>query len=119
MGKLYLSMMQSVFKGTPYGGSVIGEVKDLDSLTQEQIQEFFKTFYAPNNAIVVVVGDVKSKQSLSNGEKKYGDLKKNQELENLKASLDKLDVYNFKEFKPGEKKYLLKQRSIFIAAYPV
>ena len=119
MGKLYLSMMQSVFKGTPYGGSVIGEVKDLDSLTQEQIQEFFKTFYAPNNAIVVVVGDVKANKVYQMVKKKYGDLKKNQELENLKASLDKLDVYNFKEFKPGEKKIFAQAKDpIFIAAYP-
>ena len=50
-------------------------MKDLDSLTQEQIQEFFKTFYAPNNAIVVVVGDVNAKQSSPLGKENMGNLK--------------------------------------------
>lgn len=119
MGKLYLSMMQAVFKGTPYGGSVIGDVKDLDSLTQEQIQEFFKTFYAPNNAIVVVVGDVNANNVHRLVKRKYGALKRNEKLNALKNSLDKLDVYNFKDFKPGEKKVFAQAKDpIFIAAYP-
>ena len=114
MGKLYLSMMQAVFKGTPYGGSVIGDVKDLDSLTQEQIQEFFKTFYAPNNAIVVVVGDVNANKVHHLVKRKYGNLKRNEKLSALKKSLDKLDVYNFKGFKPEREKYLPRQKILFL-----
>jgi zinc protease len=119
MGKLYLSMMKAVFKGTPYGGSVIGDVKDLDSLTQDQIQEFFKTFYAPNNAIIVVVGDVSGPDVFKQVKRKYGNLKSNKKLADLKKSLDKVDIYDFKEFKSGERKVFAQAKDpIFIAAYP-
>ena len=118
IGKLFLSMMQSTFKGSPYGGSVIGDVKDLDSLSQEQIQKFFKTFYAPNNAIVVVVGDVSAGSVYRQVKNKYGDLKKNDELEKIKSSIDNLDSYRFSKFKPGEKKVFAQSKDpIFIASY--
>lgn len=56
-GKMYLNVMQSMFEGTPYGRSVIGDIEDLKTVTRNQIMDYFKTFYAPNNAIVVIVGD--------------------------------------------------------------
>ena len=95
IGKLFLSMMQSTFKGSPYGGSVIGDVKDLDSLSQEQIQKFFKTFYSPNNAIVVVVGDVDAEKVFRQVKSKYGSLEENKDLDALKSSIDNLDAYDF------------------------
>lgn len=57
-GQLYLALMQNLYKGTPYGTSVIGEIPDLKSVTQKQIHDYFKRFYAPNNVSLVLVGDV-------------------------------------------------------------
>lgn len=37
--------------------SIIGSMEDLDNATLYDVQEFFKTFYAPNNAVLVVAGD--------------------------------------------------------------
>lgn len=37
--------------------SIIGSMDDLDNATLEDVQEFFRTYYAPNNAILVVAGD--------------------------------------------------------------
>lgn len=37
--------------------SIIGSMEDLDNATLQDMQEFFKTFYAPNNAVLVVAGD--------------------------------------------------------------
>ena len=34
-----------------------GDLKDLDAAKLEDVPQFFKTFYAPNNAVLVVVGD--------------------------------------------------------------
>jgi hypothetical protein len=39
-----------------------GDLKDLDAATLEDVQSFFKTFYAPNNAVLAVVGDFKPDQ---------------------------------------------------------
>ena len=74
-GKLYLKMMQAMFEGTPYGGSVIGSEKDLASLSRTQVREFFKNFYTPDNAIVVVVGDVNAATVISLIRQKYGQMK--------------------------------------------
>ncbi|MFL5784245.1 MAG: M16 family metallopeptidase [Bacteriovoracaceae bacterium] len=57
-GQLYLELMQSLFKGTPYGTSVIGDIPDLKTVSREQIHAYFKRFYAPNNLTLVLSGDV-------------------------------------------------------------
>lgn len=57
-GQLYLELMQILYKGTPYGSSVIGDIPDLKTVTREQIHAYFKNFYAPNNLSLVLVGDV-------------------------------------------------------------
>jgi predicted Zn-dependent peptidase len=41
----------------PYHHSVIGSMADLDAATLEDVGEFFRTFYAPNNAVLTVCGD--------------------------------------------------------------
>jgi predicted Zn-dependent peptidase len=42
-----------------------GELSELDAATLEDVQAFFKTYYAPNNAVVVVVGDFESKSTVT------------------------------------------------------
>jgi zinc protease len=41
----------------PYHHSVIGSMEDLDAATLDDVSEFFRTFYAPNNAVITVCGD--------------------------------------------------------------
>jgi len=41
-----------------------GELKDLDAATIEDVQSFFKTYYAPNNAALVIVGDFDAKKAM-------------------------------------------------------
>jgi zinc protease len=41
----------------PYHHSVIGSMEDLDAATLEDVQEFFRTYYAPNNAVLTLCGD--------------------------------------------------------------
>ena len=92
-GKLFLAMMQTVFKGTPYGGSVIGDEKDLLSLSREQVRKFFNTFYAPNNATIVIVGDVDTKKTLALIKKHFGKLKKQEKLTEVKKQVDRKRSY--------------------------
>jgi predicted Zn-dependent peptidase len=42
----------------PYHHSTIGSMEDLDAASLEDVQQFFRTYYAPNNAVLSVVGDV-------------------------------------------------------------
>ncbi len=90
-GKIFLSMMKEIFKGTPYGTSVIGTVKDLKTVTRDQIFDYFKRYYAPNNATIVIVGDINAKKTIKELEQKFGDIPATKDLDKLKqAELDRL-----------------------------
>ncbi len=51
-----------------------GELSDLDAATLEDVDTFFKEFYAPNNAVIVVAGDVDPDQTLEWVENHFGDI---------------------------------------------
>ncbi len=93
-GKLYLKMMQSVFEGTPYGGSVIGDVEDLKALKRNNLMDFFKKFYTPDNAIIVVAGDVDAEKTITFIRQKFGHLKSSsRKIKKYKAKKDALSNY--------------------------
>lgn len=96
-GKLYLEMMKNVFEGTPYGNSVIGEVEDLKALSRDDVQKYFKKFYAPNNAVIVVVGNLDPEYVFEVISKKYEDIEASDNLEKTKASLVSKEKFKFKE----------------------
>ncbi|WP_394202888.1 M16 family metallopeptidase [Shewanella waksmanii] len=47
------------FRAHPYSWSVIGHESDIEAWTLEDLVQYHKTYYAPNNAVVVIAGDVK------------------------------------------------------------
>ncbi len=73
-GQLYLALMKELYKGTPYGTSVIGEIPDLKSVSREQIHQYFKKFYAPNNLTLVIVGDVDAAKAQKIIQEKFGSI---------------------------------------------
>ena len=95
-GKLFLNMMREVFKGTPYGTSVIGKIKDLKTVSRDEIFEYFKRFYAPNNAIIVIVGDVDTKKTIKEIKEKFGDIPQSEKLDSDKEEQLAKDGFDFK-----------------------
>ncbi len=83
-GLIFLTLMKKVFAGTPYGQSVIGEEADLKALTRDQMMEFFKNYYVPNNAIIAIAGDVDPDTVIKKIEEKYGVIPKSEKLKELK-----------------------------------
>jgi predicted Zn-dependent peptidase len=53
-----------------------GDLKDLDAATLEDVQKFFKTYYAPNNAAMAVTGDFDPKQAMTWIQKYFADIPK-------------------------------------------
>jgi predicted Zn-dependent peptidase len=51
-----------------------GDLEDLDAATLKDVQQFFKDFYAPNNAVLVVAGDIDPEETLAWVEKYFGDI---------------------------------------------
>ncbi len=63
------------FISSPYRHPVIGWMDDLENLTVDDARRWYETWYAPNNATVVVVGDVNAGEVLSLAKKYFGPLK--------------------------------------------
>jgi len=60
--------------GHPYSWTTIGSMKDLDAASLSDVQEWFKTYYGPNNVTVVVAGDVTPEVAREKVEKYYGEI---------------------------------------------
>jgi zinc protease len=60
----YTKLLAAMFKGTPYAESPLGSVASFDKTTGEMLKKFYETWYAPNNAVLVVVGDVEPEKAL-------------------------------------------------------
>ena len=61
-GKFYHLLQQRSFLQHPYKRPTIGSIEDLDAATLKDVQDFHSTYYRPDNATLVVVGDFDQKQ---------------------------------------------------------
>jgi zinc protease len=68
-------LMATAFKANPYGRPVIGWMNDLENMTANDARDWYKRWYAPNNATLVVVGDVKPQEVFRLAKKYFGPLK--------------------------------------------
>ncbi|HEY0385243.1 MAG TPA: pitrilysin family protein, partial [Pyrinomonadaceae bacterium] len=59
----FLRIDELIFKNPANAHSTIGSMEDLDAATVEDVREFFRIYYAPNNAVLTVVGDFDSKEA--------------------------------------------------------
>ena len=64
------------FKAHPYGFPIIGWMEDIKRITPAEIRAFYKTYYVPNNAIVVAVGDFKGPAVMEKIQKTFGKIPK-------------------------------------------
>jgi len=60
------------FKAHPYGAPIIGWMEDIKRITPDEIRAFYKTYYAPNNAIVVAVGAFRAADALERIKRRFG-----------------------------------------------
>lgn len=59
MGDMRRVLTEALYPpGHPYGHEVIGSMADLDAASEEEIKSFFARYYAPNNATIVIAGDI-------------------------------------------------------------
>lgn len=61
-------------KGHPYSWSTIGSMEDLSAASHQDVQEFFRTYYAPNNASLVIAGDIEIETTKALVEKWFGEV---------------------------------------------
>ncbi len=73
-------MRAMLFPHHPYGTPVIGWLHEIESLNRETAFAFYQTWYAPNNAILVVAGDIDAAELRPLAERTYGRLRPTRDL---------------------------------------
>lgn len=72
--KLYEQLEAVQWLASPYRRPIIGWMEDLQSMTPNDARDFYHAWYAPNNAVLVVVGDVQVQKVQAWAQTYYGDL---------------------------------------------
>jgi zinc protease len=97
----------------PYQWMIVGWRSDIENLTLRQCQEYFKTYYNPANAVMVIVGDVDTKETVKLVDKYFGKIPGNPDIPR--------PLYNEPEQR-GERRvdfHKMSQLPVFIAGYHV
>lgn len=74
-GTVYEQLLATVYTAAPYRHPVIGWPDDLVNMRVEDVQAWYKSWYVPDNALLVVTGDVKAAEVKALAERTYGKLK--------------------------------------------
>ena len=70
----FLRMNELIFQNQANAHSTIGSMEDLDAATIDDVKEFFRIYYAPNNAVLTVVGDFDNTEARALAEKYFGNI---------------------------------------------
>jgi zinc protease len=77
----YLILKNLYPKGHPYSWDVIGEMADLQNATVDDVKAFHKKFYSPNNATLVIAGDINKEEVKVLIEKYFGEIPAGETIE--------------------------------------
>ncbi len=72
----WLDLPQKAFDKYPNAHNFYGDFKDLDAATIGDVKKFFETYYAPNNAVLAVVGDVTPDEVFQKAQQYFGSIPK-------------------------------------------
>jgi zinc protease len=72
----YTRLLATMFKGTPYSHDALGTMASFNKTTGAMLKKFYDTWYAPNNAILIIVGNVDPPKTLASIKKLFGPIPK-------------------------------------------
>jgi zinc protease len=73
-GHLFEQLNAAAYIAHPYGWPVLGWMSDLEAMTSEDLAQYYRTYYAPDNATCVIVGDIKRKDAVAMVAKHFGQI---------------------------------------------
>ncbi len=73
-GALWEALLTAAYTGHPYHHPVLGWADDMANYTREQVMAFYTRYYAPNRAVLTIVGDLGAKDALALIEQYFGDI---------------------------------------------
>ena len=103
MGYLQFRVFNNTFVYHPYHWTPIGFMDDIKNWTIEDIKDFHSTYYQPQNAIVVVAGDIKKDDVFSYVEKHFKDIKNTKDIPS--------SIHTVEPKQDGEKRAIINKES--------
>ncbi|MEO0421193.1 MAG: pitrilysin family protein [Pseudomonadota bacterium] len=92
-GLVNYKMLEGIFpEGHPYRWSPIGSMEDLNNASLDDVKEWFKTRYGPNNAVLVLAGDIDAATAKPLIEKYFGDIPPGPPLHRRREWVPRLDA---------------------------
>lgn len=82
--RLYRTVAKAAFPNNMYGLPVGGTKADVEKFTLEQVRYYYETFYSPDNAILLIVGDIKTEPTLQTVKELFGNIPRRGEAERKK-----------------------------------
>jgi zinc protease len=83
---VFEEVMATSFKNHPYRWPVIGWMSDLKDLKPGDLVEYYRKYYAPNNAVIIVIGDVNGEEILKRIKETYGKIPRGPSIEERQLS---------------------------------
>jgi zinc protease len=75
-GPMFEELAALAFKAHPYHWPTIGWMSDIEAITREDLLAHYKTYYIPNNATLIIVGDVDAMQTMETVRRYFGSIPK-------------------------------------------
>jgi len=91
LGYLYFRLFNNAYVYHPYHWTPIGFINDIKTWTIEDIRSFHKTYYQPQNAILMVTGDIEPQEVFREAEKAFGSIKNSEDIPAVKFVEPKQD----------------------------
>ncbi len=104
----YEVLRSTAFQTSPYRLPIVGWMQDLDNMTIEDLSDWYKKWYAPNNATVVVVGDVVADEVYKLAKQYFGPLPKGDPISmKVLNEVEQVGAKRVKVKRPAELPYLM------------
>ncbi|HYR03166.1 MAG TPA: pitrilysin family protein, partial [Syntrophobacteria bacterium] len=71
-GQLWENFLATAYHAHPYGQPIIGWMSDIENLSRSKAEAFLHKYYAPNNAIIAIVGDIDTDKTIALVERYFG-----------------------------------------------
>ncbi len=106
---LYRETLKEIFPNHPYGDPIIGWRKDVSSIKAIDLKEHYDDYYQPDNAVLVIAGDIKTQEVLEEAEKTFGNIPSTSINRKIRASRHNIETSNhgIEIFAPSESKAVL------------
>jgi zinc protease len=114
-------VMRAAFPNHPYGLPVGGTEEDVENFTIEQVKQYYENFYSPDNAVLVIVGDIETNKTIEAVKEIFGKIPANKNTK-LKDRVVENNFNNFSKDVSISEPIVLKQPGsalLYQAVYPL